>query len=109
MSGGSTGRARWILLRTTALGPEEEGVLPALAQEAARMGVELVTVLAGSAAYDAERSPDSGGSGAGPVWLLEEDHYGRGIRTPPGGGPRRVTPDQLLEAIMSAEKVISFS
>ena len=102
-------RRRWILVRSAGLTPEEEGVLAALASEAAREGVELVTVLFGTAAYDAERSSHEERSLAGAVWVLEEDYEGRGIRPRAEGTVRRVTPDELVEGIMSADKVIPFS
>ena len=89
--------------------PEEEGVLAALAAEAAREGTELVTVLLGTAAYEAERPSLHGRSPPGTVWLLEEDHQGRGIRPPADGPVRRMSPEELVEGLMSAEKVISFS
>ena len=102
-------RRRWILVCSVGPIPEEEGVLTALAVEAAREGAELVTVLLGSAAYEAERSLLDGRSGPGTVWVLEEDFRGRGIRTPAEGRVRRLSPDELVEGLMSAEKVISFS
>lgn len=98
-----------MLVRTGALVPEEEGVLASLASVAARAGVELVTVLIGTAAYDAERAPAPVGPGPGVVWVLEEDHDGRGIRPPSEGALRSVSSDELVEALLSAEKVISFS
>lgn len=87
--------------------PDEEGVLTALAAEVARAGADLVTVLLGTATYDAERAPAPGGPVSGTVWVLTEDHDGRGLRSE--GNVRRVSPDELVEGIMSAQKVISFA
>lgn len=105
----AAGRRRWILVRTLELAPEEEGVLTAFAADAAREGVELVTVLLGSAAYGAERSSQAAGSVPQVVWVLEDDYAGRGIRPGAEGAVRPVSSDELVQAIMSAEKVIPFS
>ena len=104
-----TARHRWFLLRSTGLIPEEEGVLAALAAEAAREGAELVTVLFCTAAYDAEPTSHEQLSASGPVWVLEEDHAGRGIRSREDGNVRAVSADALIEGFMSADKVIPFS
>ena len=109
MTDRSSPSRQWILVRSTGLIPEEEGVLAALAIEAVKEGAELVTVLLGTAAYDAERSSRRLPSDSGPVWVLEEDVEGRGVWPRAMETVRRVSPDELVQGIMSAEKVISFS
>ncbi len=98
-----------MLVRSGPIAPEEEGILAALVGEAAGRGAELVTVLMGTAAYEAEGPATRGAALPGTVWILEDDHRGRGLRVPPGGTARPVSPDELVEGVMTAEKVISLS
>lgn len=97
---------RWLAVRSSEISAEEAGVLTALEARLAGLGVELVTVLLGTASHGAEAPPDPGGDG-GPQWVLEEDARGRGLR-PSGSRPLRIiSHEELVDAIMMAEQVIS--
>ena len=109
MTAGPQERQRWVVVRSVGPVPEEEGVLSALAAEAVREGAELVTVLLGTAAYEVEQLPLEGRPRFGTVWVLEEEYRGRGIRPAAEHRVRRLSPDELVEELMSAQKVISFS
>lgn len=99
----------WLLVRTGPLGPEEEGVLAALATQLAREGIQVRTVLLGTASYEAERAPEDLPAGTGAAWLLEEDVAGRGVRSRSTPPVRRITFDELVEALMAAERVLSLT
>jgi hypothetical protein len=103
----SNGTRRWLLVRQGPLASEERAVLDAVRRRLLAEGRELVTVLLGTSSYDAER-PTGGTDGRGDEWLLEEDAQGRGIQGRLGRSGRAVTPEELVAAIMAAEKVIQF-
>ena len=98
-----------MLVRSAPLGPEEEGVLVALAARLSARGIELGTVLTGTASYEAERSDGANSRPSRPVFLLDEETRGRGLRPSPEGGVRPTSIDELVEALMAAERVIPFS
>jgi hypothetical protein len=98
---------RWLLVRQGPLASEERAVLAAVRRRLLAERRELVTVLLGSSSYDAE-VPTTGADDPGEEWLLEDDARGRGIRRPTGRPGRTVTSEELVAAIMSAEKVIQF-
>ena len=100
-------RGRWLLVRQGPLAPEERAVLAAVRRRLSAERRELVTVLLGSSSYDAE-APAAGAEDPGEEWLLEEDARGRGIHRPSGRTWRTVTPEELVTAVMAAEKVIPF-
>lgn len=95
---------RWLLVRQGPLALEERAVLEAVRRRLSTEGREVVTVLLGSSSYDTE----SPAEGTGEEWLLEDDARGRGIRRPSGRPGRTITPEELVVAIMAAEKVIQF-
>jgi hypothetical protein len=97
----------WLLVRQGPLAPEERRVLHAVRQRLSREGHEFVTVLLGSSTYDAD-APVSGPDGPGEEWILEDDARGRAIRRPNRRPGRTVTAEELVQAIMTAEKVIQF-
>jgi sulfur transfer complex TusBCD TusB component (DsrH family) len=96
-----------VIVRQGPLTPEERDVLNAVQRRLSDRRRELVTVLLGSSSYEAD-SGTAGPQGLGEQWLLEEDARGRGIRNAASGTVRSVTAEELVEAIMSAEKVIQF-
>ncbi len=100
---------RWILVRSGPLSVEEAGVLREVVREAREIEREVVEVLTGTAAYDAERSASAPTVPDVPCWVLEADRSGRGLRLPPGALGRTVTYPELVEALMSAEKVVQLS
>jgi hypothetical protein len=67
----------------------------------------LVTVLLGSSSYDADSRP-KGSEDSTEEWLLGDDVRGRGVRVASGRTTRSITAEELVRAIMSAEKVIQF-
>ena len=98
---------RWLIVRQGAIAAEEREVLEEVGRRIAAEGRPFVTVLLGSSSYDAE----SAGPSPDPPqerWILEDDALGRGIRRSGGPPVRTVTPKQLVEAIMTAEKVVQF-
>jgi hypothetical protein len=103
----ATERPRWLLVRQGPLAPEERAVLEAVHRRLSAQGREFVTVLLGSSSYDAEL-PTPRTDDLGDGWLLEDDARGRGVRRPAGRSGRTVTADELVAAIMAAEKVIQF-
>jgi hypothetical protein len=100
-------RPRWLLVRQGPLAPEERAVLAAVQRRLRRQRCELITVLLGTSSYDAEL-PTSAAEDTGEVWMLEDDARGRGIQRPIGRSGRIVSPEELVAAIMAAEKVIQF-
>jgi hypothetical protein len=99
--------SRWLVVRQGPLAVEEQAVLRAVRRHALAQHCELVTVLLGTSSYDAE-APVAQPDGQGEVWLLDEDDRGRGVRPTTGRLQRRVTPDELVTAIMTAERVVQF-
>ena len=95
----------WVLVRQGPLAPEERAVLASLRLAAEADHHDLVTVLLGTASYDAESS-DPAVARSGEEWVLEDDANGRGIRRSTGRPGRTVSYDELVEAIMTAERVI---
>ncbi len=81
--------------------------MDAARQRLQREGREFVTVLLGTSSYDSEPST-APTADTGEVWLLEDDALGRGIRRPKDRSPRTVTADELVAALMTAERVIQF-
>jgi hypothetical protein len=98
---------RWILVRQGPLAPEERAVLAAVRRHLMAEGRQPVTVLLGTSSYDAA-PPTPGTDDPGEEWLLEDDARGRGIRRPTGRPGRTLTVEELMEAVMSAERVIQF-
>jgi len=98
---------RWLLVRQGPLAPEERGVLAAVRRRLSADQRDPVTVLLGSSCYDVD-IPMSGTEDRGEEWLLEEEARGRGIERLVGRRWRTVTPEELVAAIMSAERVIQF-
>lgn len=100
-------KGRYLLVRQGPLAPEERAVLDAVCRQSLAEGHEVVTVLLGTSSYEAE-SPTTEPSARGEQWILGDDARGRGIRPTARAGGRIVDPDQLVAAIMTAERVIQF-
>ena len=98
---------RWLIVRQGAIAAEEREVLEEAGRQIAARGRPFVTVLLGSSSYDAESVPPSPDPPQ-ELWILEDDALGRGIRRSGTASVRSVTPAELVEAIMTAEKVIQF-
>lgn len=100
-------KRRWLLVCEGPLAPEERAVLAAVRRRLHVERHELVTVLLGTSSYDAE-SLTPGAEEPGEEWLLEDDARGRGVRPPAGRPGRTVTAEELVAAIMAAERVVQF-
>ena len=81
----------------------------ALAARLSARGIELGTVLLGTAAYEGERADGDPSLRTGPVLLFDEDARGRGVHPSPVRGIRCVSAHELVEDLMAAERVVPFS
>ncbi len=80
-----------------------------LADRLVRRGIALVPVLLGTATYEAEPAGEAATPSAPAAWVLEDDVKGRGLRPPEDRPFRSLSYDELVEAVMSAERVISLA
>lgn len=95
---------RTLLVRQGSLTPEESDVFAAMRRRLLENGEPFATVLLGTSSYEIEASPDPD---AGERWVPEDDVRGRGLRVPEAAGVRVVSPDELVDALMQAKRVIS--
>ena len=100
---------RWLLVRESPLGPGEVEIVDRLSDRLRRRGVVLETVLLGTAAYEADRAGAGGASPTPAAWVLEDDAKGRGLRSPGDRPFRSLSYDELVDAVMTAERVISLA
>ncbi len=98
----------WVVLRHGPLGSDEEEVLTAFGLRARDAGVRVRWILLGTASYAAEGVPPSTGGATTPLYVLENDLRGRGVRRSPERPIEAVTYAQLVTWLFRAEKVISF-
>ncbi len=95
-------------MRQGPISAEERGVWVAVRRRLAERGERSVTVLIGTASYDAD-GPTGTDSPPGELWLLEDAARGRGIRPGPAGRPvRTVSASELVGALMRAKRVVKF-
>jgi sulfur transfer complex TusBCD TusB component (DsrH family) len=95
-------------VRQGGLLPEEQAVLGSATARLARDGIEVVTILLGTASHDVERSSSDPGVLAGPCWVLADDLEGRGICPHPDRSVRVMSTEEFVDEVMGAEKVIQF-
>ncbi len=97
----------WVVLRHGPLGSDEEEVLTAFGLAARDAGVRLRSILLGTASYAAEAAPPSPAGAPTPLYVLEDELRGRGVRQSPERPIEAVTYAQLVTWLFRAEKVIS--
>ncbi|NNN17545.1 MAG: hypothetical protein HKL79_04220 [Thermoplasmata archaeon] len=108
MTDGAAPERLWVVLRQGPLGADEEAILAALDLAAKRDGVRLRSVVLGTASYAAEGASTSSAHATAPLYVLEEEHRGRGLRRGPGRPTEAVSYAQIVTWLFQAEKVISF-